>query len=48
MFLKILDPLVKLVRISSETNAALANSDQFLAELLRRLRLRASGVQGQI
>eukprot|EP00439_Symbiodinium_sp_Y106_P055454 s3677_g7.t1 len=37
VFLKILDPLVKLVRISSETNAALANSDQFLAELLRRL-----------
>ena len=41
VFLKILDPLVKLVRISSETNAALANSDQFLAELLRRFRLRA-------
>ena len=37
VFLKILDPLQKLVRISSETNKALANSDEFLRELLRRL-----------
>ena len=37
VFLKILDPLVKLVRISSETKTHLANSDEFFSELLRRL-----------
>lgn len=37
IFLKVLDPLLKLVTCSPETNAALANSDEFLGELLRRL-----------
>jgi len=37
IFLKVLDPLLKLVTYSTETNAALANSDEFLGELLRRL-----------
>lgn len=37
VFLKVLDPLLKLVTCSPETNAALANSDEFLGELLRRL-----------
>ncbi|CAJ1446292.1 unnamed protein product, partial [Effrenium voratum] len=37
IFLKVLDPLLKLVHFSAETNAALANSDEFVGELLRRL-----------
>lgn len=39
VFLKVLDPLLKLARISKEIKAALAGSDEFFQELVQRLKV---------
>jgi len=38
VFMKVLEPLLKLLRVSVQINQALANSDEFLQELVSRLR----------